>query len=89
MDIFCMQHEPKIDPDDASRRGEGIDVRAVDQRRAQKLVAELGVLGQAAHVPGNVVLQQGIVDGRQRGVQLFEKVAKARVGIGCFGLQPA
>ena len=64
MHVLGAQHEAEIDADHAARGGEGVDLLGVDQHDAQRRVAQFAVLGQMRQLGFDVILEDGVIDGR-------------------------
>ena len=74
MHVLGMQHQAEVDADDAAGRGEGVDLLVVNQDGLKHRLAQLAVLGKLGHLLFNVVLEDGVIDGRQRRPHLLEEV---------------
>ena len=55
-----VQQQATVDPDDAAGRGEGVDLRAVEQDEFQSTVFQLAGLRQAVDAGLHVVLEQRV-----------------------------
>ena len=74
MHVLGMQHQAEVDANDAAGCGKGIDLLVVDQDGLKHGFAQLAVLGKIRHLLFNIVLEDGVIDGRQRGPHLLEEV---------------
>ena len=74
MHVFGMQHQAEVDANDAAGGGEGVDLLVVDQDGLEHGLAQIAVLGEIRHLLFHVILEDGVIDGRQRGPHLLEEV---------------
>jgi hypothetical protein len=59
---LSVEEQAAVDPDDATRRGEGVELAAVDQDELQAPVLQLAGLGQLVHAGLDVVLELRVVE---------------------------